>query len=246
VLIMLRDVTAERRLDAMKEEFFQSAAHDLRAPLFAIQGYLRLIKRSFVPDERQTGWFGAIEQSCEKLTLLVNDSLDFARIENGYLRLSPTPVDARAVVRRAVNLFLPLAEERGLVLEARIDADAPAAFQADERLIERMLNNLLGNALKFTPRGGRVIAHISSRGDLIEFAVEDDGPGIPEAQRAVIFERFRQLGAIGPKSGFGLGLSICAKIVKLHRGVIWVEPGPAGGSRFIVRLPLAQHPKEIA
>ncbi|MFI5345757.1 MAG: ATP-binding protein [Elusimicrobiota bacterium] len=244
VLVMLRDVTAERRLDAMKEEFFQSAAHDLRAPLFAIQGYLRLLKKSLILDERQTGWFGSIDQSCEKLTLLVKDALDFARIENGYLRLSPTPVDPRALVRRAVNLFHPLADERGLVLEVRIDADAPAAFEADERLIERMLHNLLGNALKFTPRGGRVVAQVSSRGDLIEFSVEDDGPGIPEAQRAVIFERFRQLETAGPKSGFGLGLSICAKIVKLHRGVIWVEPGPSVGSRFVARLPLSQHSKE--
>ncbi|MDE2142008.1 MAG: PAS domain-containing protein [Elusimicrobia bacterium] len=246
VLVMLRDVTAERRLDAMKEEFFQSAAHDLRAPLFAIQGYLRLLKKSLILDERQTGWFSSIDQSCEKLTLLVKDALDFARIENGYLRLSPTPVDPRALARRAVNLFAPLADERGLVLEARIAADAPAAFEADERLIERMLHNLLGNALKFTPRGGHVIARVASHGDQIEFAVEDDGPGIPESQRAFIFERFRQLETAGPKSGFGLGLSICAKIVKLHRGVIWVEPGPASGSRFIARLPLSQHAKENA
>lgn len=246
VLLMLRDVTAERRLDAMKEEFFQSAAHDLRAPLFAVQGYLRLLRKSLALDERQAGWFSAIDQSCEKLTLLVKDSLDFARIENGHLRLSPGPVDARALARRTASLFQPLADERGLTLEVRLDAGAPPVFEADERLIERLLHNLVGNALKFTPRGGRVIVQVASRGDQIEFAVEDDGPGIPEGQRAVIFERFRQLETAGPKSGFGLGLSICAKIVKLHRGVIWVEPGPVVGSRFIARLPLAQHRKETA
>jgi PAS domain S-box-containing protein len=247
VLVMLRDVTAERRLDAMKEEFFQSAAHDLRAPLFAIQGYLRLIRKSLILDERQTAWFDAINQSCDKLTLLVKDALDFARIENGHLRLSPGLVDARALLRRAVSLFRPLADERGLTLEARVDADAPAAFEADERLIERLLHNLIGNALKFTPRGGRVTARLASRGDQLELSVEDDGPGIPEGQRAAIFERFRQLETAGPKSGFGLGLSICAKIVKLHRGVIWVEPGDVVGSRFVARLPLSQHPlKETA
>ena len=244
VLVMLRDVTAERRLDAMKEEFFQSAAHDLRAPLFAVQGYLRLLRKSLILEERQTNWFNAIDQSCEKLTLLVKDALDFARIENGHLRLNPGPVDARGLTRRAVNLFQPLADERGLILEARVDADAPPAFEADERLIERLLHNLIGNALKFTPRGGHVSVSLASRGDQIEFSVDDDGPGIPEGQRAAIFERFRQLETAGPKSGFGLGLSICAKIVKLHRGVIWVEPGPVSGSRFIARLPLSQHPKE--
>ncbi|MBI3565092.1 MAG: PAS domain-containing sensor histidine kinase, partial [Elusimicrobia bacterium] len=244
VLVMLRDVTAERKLDALKEEFFQSAAHDLRAPLFAIQGYLRLLRKSLAPDERQTAWLSSIDQSCEKLTLLVKDALDYARIESGHLRISASPVDARGLVRRAVSLFAPLADERGITLEARVDADAPPAFEADERLIERLLHNLLGNALKFTPRGGHVFAQASSRGDQLEIVVEDDGPGIPEAQRAAVFERFRQLETAGPRSGFGLGLSICAKIVKLHKGVIWVEPGPVTGSRFVVRLPLSQHLKE--
>jgi PAS domain S-box-containing protein len=246
VLIMLRDVTAERRLDALKEEFFQSAAHDLRAPLFAIQGYLRLLRRTLAPDERQTLYLESIDLSCEKLTLFVKDALDSARIENGHLRLAPGQVDAGALARRTVSLFKPLADERGISLESRIAADAPPAFEADERLIERLLHNLVANALKFTPRGGRVTVQAAFSGDHLEFAVEDDGPGIPEGQRALIFERFRQLESAGPKSGFGLGLSICAKIVKLHRGAIWVESGPVSGSRFVARLPLTQRAKEIA
>jgi len=244
VLLMLRDVTAERKLDALKEEFFQSAAHDLRAPLFAIQGYLRLLRKSLTPDERQTGWLNSIDQSCEKLTLLVKDALDFARIESGHLSLAPSPVDARSLVRRAVSLFQPLADERGIVLEARAGSDAPPVFEADERLVERLLHNLVGNALKFTPRGGHVVAQAASHGDQLELVVEDDGPGVPEGQRGVIFERFRQLEMPGPKSGFGLGLSICAKIVKLHKGVIWVEPGLVKGSRFVARMPLNQRAKE--
>jgi PAS domain S-box-containing protein len=246
VLVMLRDVTAERRLDALKEEFFQSAAHDLRAPLFAIQGYLRLVRKSMTPDERQKSWLESIDQSCEKLTLFVKDALDSARIENGHLRLAPGPVDARSLVRRTVSLFQPLADERGVALAVLVAADAPSAFEADERLIERLLHNLVANALKFTPRGGHVTAAVASIGDHIEFSVEDDGPGIPESQRVLIFERFRQLESTGPKSGFGLGLSICAKIVKLHRGVIWVEPGALQGSRFVARLPLTHRSAELA
>jgi signal transduction histidine kinase len=245
VLLMLCDVTAERRLDALKEEFFQSAAHDLRAPLFAVQGYLRLLRKSLVPDEKQLSWLNAIDASAEKLTQFVKDALDSARIENGHLQLAPEPVDARALVRRTVKMFQPLADERGLSLETRIEADAPTAFEADERLVERLLHNLVGNALKFTQRGGHISVAIASRGDQLEFAVEDDGPGIPDNQRAIIFERFRQLDSSAPKSGFGLGLSICAKIVKLHKGVIWVEPSRTRGSRFVVRLPLSQRPKEV-
>ncbi|MFI5363123.1 MAG: ATP-binding protein [Elusimicrobiota bacterium] len=243
VLVMLRDVTAERKLDALKEEFFQSAAHDLRAPLFAIQGYLRLLTKSLTPDERQASWISAIDQSCNKLTLFVKDALDFARIENGHLTLAPTPIDPRALARRTASLFKPLADERGLELEVRVGGPLPH-FEADERLIERLLHNLVANALKFTPRGGHVIVSAAMSGDQLVLAVEDDGPGIPEGQRAAIFERFRQLDSAGPKSGFGLGLSICAKIVKLHRGVIWVEPGSAAGSRFVARLPLTQRAKE--
>jgi PAS domain S-box-containing protein len=244
VLIMLRDVTAERRLDELKEEFFQSAAHDLRAPLFAVQGYLRLLRKSLTPDERQASWLDAVDQSCEKLTVLVKDALDYARIENGHLRLAPASVDARALARRAAVLFKPMADERGIFLETALAADAPPSFEADERLIERLLHNLVANALKFTPRGGRVCVSVSPRGDQVEFAVEDDGPGIPESQRAAVFERFRQLDVPGPKSGFGLGLSICAKIVKLHRGVIWVESGRMQGARFVARLPLKQRSPE--
>ncbi len=244
VLVTLRDVTAERRLDALKEEFFQSAAHDLRAPLFAVQGYLRLLRKSMTPDERQASYFEAIEQSGEKLTLFVKDALDAARIENGHLRLAPAPVDVPALLRRVQRLFQPLADERGIGLEAAPVPGAPATFSADERLIERLLHNLVGNALKFTPRGGRVALRAAAWGDQIELSVEDDGPGIPESQRALVFEKFRQLEGGAPKSGFGLGLSICAKIVQLHRGVIWVEAGKISGSRFVARLPLTQAAKE--
>jgi len=244
VLLMLRDVTAERRLEALKEEFFQSAAHDLRAPLFAIQGYLRLLRKSLYLDEKQASWFDAVEQSGEKLTLLVKDALDEARIENGHLKIAPTTVDPRALVRRTVQLFKPLADERGIALEPILLESTPATVLADERLVERLLHNLVANAIKFTPQGGYVRVASSGGPDSVELSVSDTGPGIPENLRSAIFEKFRQLESTGPRAGFGLGLSICAKIVKLHGGLIWVEPAPGGGSNFIARLPLSQSLRE--
>ena len=246
VLIMLRDQTAEKRIDALKEEFFQAAAHDLRAPLFAVQGYLRLLKKSIEPDDRQKNWLEAIDQSCERLTALVKDALDAARIESGQLKLMPTTVESSSLLRRAARLFQPLADEKGVRLETRQVEGAPASFEADERLVERLAHNLVANALKFTPKGGLVLLEVAAAGpDCVEFVVTDTGPGIPEAQRAAVFEKFRQLDTGLPKSGFGLGLSICAKIVKLHKGEIWVQPAKTGGAQFVVRLPLVHIPKEV-
>lgn len=247
VLLMLRDQTAERRLDAMKEEFFQAAAHDLRAPLFALQGYLRLLRKSFVPDERQAGWLEAIDQSCERLTGLVKDALDAARIESGHLRPREGDADPRALLQRAARLFQPLADERGVALEVRAAASAPAAFEGDERLLERVVNNLVANAIRFTPRGGLVTLETAASGpDRVELSVSDTGPGVPEDQRAAVFEKFKQLDHSGqPKTGFGLGLAICAKIVKLHGGEIWVQRGKAGGAQFVVLLPLKRRKEAV-
>ena len=241
VLILLRDHTAEHKLEMLKEEFFQAAAHDLRAPLFAIQGYLRLLTKSIEPDDRQRNWIAAIDHSCERLTALVKDALDSARMESGQLKIEPHPIVASELLRRATRLFLPMAEERGLELETRLADNAPAQFTGDERLIDRLMHNLVSNAIKFTPKGGTVTVEASAAGsDRIELSVTDTGPGIPEAQRTAIFEKFRQLDSGSMHAGFGLGLSICAKIVKLHKGDIWVQPAKDGGAQFVVRLPLVQ------
>lgn len=246
VLIMLRDQTSEKRIDALKEEFFQAAAHDLRAPLFAVQGYLRLLKKSIEPDARQKNWLEAIDQSCERLTALVKDALDAARIEHGQLKLMPAAVSTASILRRTARLFQPMADEKGVRLETVLADGAPAEFEADERLVERLIHNLVANGIKFTPKGGRVLVEAEAAGaDRIEFVVTDNGPGIPEAQRAAVFEKFRQLDSDQPKSGFGLGLAICAKIIKLHKGEIWVQPAKTGGAQFVVRLPLVQIAKEI-
>lgn len=246
VLMMLRDQTSEKRIEAMKEEFFQAAAHDLRAPLFAVQGYLRLLKKSLEPDERQRNWLEAIDQSCERLTALVKDALDSARIESGQLKLLPAAVQPASILRRTTRLFQPMADEKGVAIETRLAEGAPASFEADERLVERLIHNLVANAIKFTPRGGLVLVEACAAGpDRVEFVVTDTGPGIPEAQRAAVFEKFRQLDTDLPKSGFGLGLAICAKIIKLHKGEIWVQPAKTGGAQFVVRLPLVQIAKEM-
>lgn len=243
VLLLLRDVTVERRVDSIKEEFFQAVAHDLRAPLFAMQGYLRLLEKSVGPDRHQKGYFDAIAQSCEKLTLFIQDILDSARIEAGQMKLTVSPIDPDALLERSAALFKPLAEERGVRLELALAEGRPRSVDMDERLMERVFYNLLSNALKFTPRGGAVTASATASGaEHVEFTVADTGPGIPAALRPQIFEKYRQGAAEEPRTGFGLGLNICRQIVRLHGGMIWADSEPGKGSRFTLRVPLKQHP----
>lgn len=240
VMVLLRDMTAQRGLDALKEEFFQSVAHDLRAPLFAMQGYLRLLQKSFAPDEKQKGYFDAIAQSCDKLMLFIQDTLDAARLDAGRMKLTPAPVEPAALVERVAKLFKPVAEEKGLSLKTALSDDAPDAVDVDERLVERVLHNLISNALKVTPRGGAITVRVGRAGpDRAEFSVSDTGPGIPASERQRIFDKFRQLDG-AQRSGFGLGLNICAKIVRLHGGEIWVDSEPGRGSDFVFRLPIKQ------
>jgi len=136
------DVTAESRLEALKEEFFQSAAHEpARAPLFAIQGYLRLLRKSLAPDERQANYLEAIDQSCEKAHACSSRTRSIPRaIENGHLRLAPGRIDARAPLARRTATLFQAARRRGAASFSRpaIANDAPASFEADERLVERL------------------------------------------------------------------------------------------------------------
>lgn len=240
VAIILRDISMERKIDTMKEEFFQAVAHDLRAPLFAMRGYLKLLERSVRPDKDQRTYFDAIEQSGEKMSLFIQDTLDSARLDTGEMRLVVSPVDPRALMQRTLRIFAPLAEERGISLKIKTERAAPALIEADERLLERVFHNLIANALKFTPKGGSAVLSMVGAGDVVEFSVSDTGPGIPEDMKQKIFERFQKLGNTTTNSGFGLGLNICQKIIKLHQGKMWVSSQGGRGSQFIFRIPISQ------
>ncbi|MBI5630963.1 MAG: PAS domain-containing protein [Elusimicrobia bacterium] len=239
VMLLLRDITDERQLDSLKTEFFQAVAHDLRAPLFAMQGYLRLLEKSVGPDKHQQGYFDAINQSCEKLTLFIQDTLDSARIESGQLKLAVSPMNPQLMVSRAMNLFRPLAHEKGIRLETQAGMDAPDSVDVDERLMERVFYNLLSNALKFTPRGGAITVHTRRVGPgTAEFCVADTGLGLPPEVKSRIFEKFCPRPQGQTVSGFGLGLHICHKIVQVHKGRIWADSEPGRGSQFIIQIPV--------
>lgn len=243
VMLMMRDVTAEKELEKMKEEFFHAVAHDLRAPLAAIQSYTKLLERSFhpAPEVKEKGFFDAVYRSCDKLMLLVSDILDLAKMEAGEMPLSLSVLEVETFLKRVTEPLQPLAGEKGiqLVLEG-VDSKL-GTMQVDQRLMDRVITNLATNAIKFTPRGGKVAVGAGLLGMReLEIYVADSGPGIPKDQLESIFEKFKQLGGSQMRMGYGIGLSICKKVVELHKGAIWVESQVGRGSRFIFRIPRTQ------
>lgn len=240
MLLTLRDVTAERELAKLKEEFFHSVAHDLRAPIFAIQGYLRLLEKALEPEPPLKGYLEACHQSCDKLTLFVQDILDSAKLEAGQLKLGVSALEPGPFLGRVQRIFGGLAAEKGISLEVKLGDGLPPAFDGDERLLERVLGNLVSNAVKVTGRGDRITLGAGRAGpDQLDFSVADTGPGIPKDKLGFVFEKFSQLGGAKP-GGFGLGLHICRMIVELHRGKIWAESDGGRGTQVVFRVPIKQ------
>ena len=240
LLITLRDVTTERELERVKGEFFQAVAHDLRAPLLGIQGYVRMVEKALpaaASSDKLKAYFRSIYQSCDRIYQLIQDILDLSRMEAGTASLELAPVRVGQLLSRVRDLFLPLAEEKGLEFVLDVPSLAPAPLQLDERLIERTVHNLVQNAIKFTPKGGRVKLGLTVREKDYLVAVEDTGPGIPADQLEAVFEKFRQLEGPQARSGFGLGLTIAKGAVEAHGGRIWAESAPGRGSRFCFTMP---------
>jgi two-component system sensor histidine kinase ResE len=232
IFIVLRDITLERRMQKMKEDFFHSVAHDLRAPLLTMQGYIKLLEKEFSPEDRQAGYVRNVKESSDRLFKLLENVLDISRMEAGQLRPEMRPVDAAKFLAESVEGFSAIFEEKGVELSMDASGSGGAEFYGDPSLLRRVLENLISNAWKFTPQGGRVSASVRKDGDGVLFAVEDTGPGIPEGQLEAVFDKYKRLRTEEGGSGFGLGLAIARKIVELHGGRIWAEPGPGGIFRF--------------
>jgi two-component system sensor histidine kinase VicK len=236
VVIVIRDMTAETELNRSKEDFFHAVAHDLRAPLFGIQGYARLLEKSLKLDAKEQGYIQAVYQSCERLAGLVADILDLGRFESPRPPLEIATVSVDLMVDRIRSELAAAAADKGVRLKSRV---APGLeVPGDERLLFRALENLVANGIKFTPAGGSVtIEAAASPSGGAELSVADTGPGISPEHLEEVFEKYRQLQRGGKGAGFGLGLTIARQVVEAHGGRIRAESGPEGGARFVVTLP---------
>jgi signal transduction histidine kinase len=248
-------------LDKNKSDFIQVAAHELRTPLTVIKGYMGMIKGSPVlqHDPALMQAMQGVIQGTDRLHQVVNSMLDVARLENQVLTPHLETVMLGPLLRLIRKDYTEELEERQITLELDPRTNSAPALRADFVLLKKAIENIIVNAIKFTPDGGSIFVSASpvsldGRGDVCEIRIRDTGIGIDPANQAIIFEKLYQLGKVELHSsgrtkfkggGPGLGLAIAAGIIKAHQGQVWVEsPGydeeKLPGSTFIVQIPVAK------
>ena len=227
-------------LQAKKDDFVSTVSHELRTPLTSIRSFSEILLDYGDADETvRREFLEIIHKECKRLTRLVDDVLDLARIEADQAQLDVAEFDARDVVGDAVASMAGTAKSRGASVRLVKSAD-PLPVRADRDKIQQLVMNLLGNALKYGTQGGEILVEVrpATGPGRVEVAVSDDGPGIPPAELERVFEKFRRSReARNGSVGTGLGLAISREIVKQHGGRIWAENRDEGGGRFRFELP---------
>jgi PAS domain S-box-containing protein len=234
-----------QELDRLKSAFVGSVSHELRTPLTAIKGYAEFLEDGIggeLPPQQQA-FVGEILQGAARLERLVDDLLDFARLESGAFKLVLAEADLVAKVRAIAHALRPQALDCAITLTLRLPDD-PVPLRMDAGRIEQVLNNLVGNALKFTPPGGRVTVTVRPAADAVRVEVADTGDGIAPSHLPHLFDRFYQVDNTSTRQvgGTGLGLTISKALVEAHGGTIGVESTPGRGSIFWFTLPAGATP----
>jgi signal transduction histidine kinase len=230
-VIIIRDITSEKEIEKAKEDFFHMITHDMRAPLSTLQGYTELLMKKIGPSPSTDKYLQSMLYSSRRLRGMIDDILNVTKLERGTMALQLDRMDASALMARIKENHEPVAGPKNIKL-AVIAPPSKIELMADPILLERVITNLMGNSLKFTPAGGSITLSTWETPQEVFFAVEDTGPGIPEAKRKEIFEKYGQLEE-HKSQGFGLGLAMCQMTVELHKGRIWVESEVGKGSKFI-------------
>jgi Na+/proline symporter/nitrogen-specific signal transduction histidine kinase len=250
----LEQVTEELRraneqltsLDRLKDDFMSSVTHELRTPLTSIRALAELMRDDpEMPAGQRQEFLGIVVAETERLSRLVNQVLDMAKIESGHAEWHNGDVDLKALVEHAASTTREVFRERGAVLELELPDRVPT-LRADADRLTQVLLNLLGNAAKFVPaEGGRVQLRLAVEADALRIEVQDNGTGVPAGQRALIFEKFRQGGdALNRPQGTGLGLPISRQIVEHFGGRMGLRDDTAQGACFWFTLPLRQNNRQ--
>jgi PAS domain S-box-containing protein len=240
LLLTARDITEERRLEAMREEIFSLVSHDLRAPLTVVQGYLDILERPLQPEARRRALESA-RHNAARMSALLEDLLDATAAEQLLAPKVFDPVDVAALANEVASSLRQTAPDRTI----RVAADCAPIVSGEERRLRQAVVNLVENALKYADGDTEVTIRVECRGAHALIAVEDEGPGVPRGSREAVFERYGRLASAEGKPGLGLGLYIVRLIAEKHGGCARVEDAPRGGARFVLELPLAEGCEEV-
>ena len=241
-LVLLHDISELRRLETVRRDFISNISHELRTPVTSLKVLAETLQDGAIDDKAVAQDFlRKINIEVDRLTQMVNELSELSRIESGEVSLKIEPVDVRKIVGRVTERLWAQAERGGLSLDVNIPSNLPQAL-ADEERLEQVLVNLVHNAIKFTPPGGRVAISARVEGDNIQVSVVDNGVGIPADDLPRIFERFYKADKARASGGTGLGLAIARHIVEAHGGRIWAESTEGKGSTFTFTIPVAAKP----
>jgi two-component system, OmpR family, phosphate regulon sensor histidine kinase PhoR len=241
-VLVFHDVTDLRRLERMRQDFVANASHELKTPLASIKAYTETLLDGALHDENvNVAFLRRIEEQADRLDLLIRDLLSLARLESGEEVFRHDPMLVAPAFRRCVEVHRDRAEAKGLDYSLQVTAQAESALvTADEEAIRQILDNLLDNAIKYTPEGGRVRAalRVTDASEVV-LEVQDSGIGIPRDEQPRVFERFYRVDKARSRElgGTGLGLSIVKHLVQSLQGRITLESRPGVGSTFLVYLP---------
>ena len=229
------------RANHLKDEFIAMVSHELRTPLNAVLGWARMLASKQVPKARAGHAIETIERNAASLAVIIDDLLDLSRIIAGTLKLTPEPVDLIELTQAALDVVRPMASAKHVDLNLSADASLSEIVSGDPGRLQQVIGNVLTNAIKFTPEGGRVEVSVARAGSQMEVKVADTGRGITPEFLPHVFDRYRQAdGHVSRhQGGLGLGLAIVRQLLELHGGTVHaMSEGEGRGATFIIRLPI--------
>jgi two-component system phosphate regulon sensor histidine kinase PhoR len=244
-VLVFHDITEIKRLERVRKDFVANVSHELRTPLTSIKGYIEALLDGAKDDsQRCLEFLQILQKHTDRLSNLIADLLALSQIESGQYQWKRDEIKVQELVERVTSMLRPIAERKNQQVSVRVAPDTGSLVGDGDKLTQVMIN-LLDNAIKYTPEGGKITLETKQAGDTLEIAVSDTGLGIPSKDLPRIFERFYRVDQARSRElgGTGLGLSIVKHIVEAHGGKISVESELGKGSRFILSLP--QKPSSV-
>lgn len=236
---ILADIEKIKSIDQLRKELIANVSHDLRTPLAIIQGYTDTLhmKNTELSKEEQLGYLNVISSGSTRLAKLITQLFEYSKLESNQVRPEKEPFLISELANDIYRDYAILAMEKNIDLKLSMSDDIPLVF-ADISLVERAIQNLMDNAVKFTPENGKITINITTLTTHVEVMIKDTGPGIEKENQALIFERYKQTKAGQEKEGSGLGLAIVKKIMEIHNSHISVRNNPNEGTVFSFALPI--------